>query len=108
LLIIINYINYIRFHFQVADTRNVITRDGRALTCRSFEVTDGSIDNTISLMLWDKDWVERSAFWEAKRTVLFLVDARITYDEYRKKTALNICTFPLHNRAELRAKSLRL
>ncbi|KAH0951352.1 hypothetical protein HN011_005102 [Eciton burchellii] len=74
----------------VADTRNVITRDGRDLICRSFEVTDGSIDNTISLMLWDKDWVERSAFWEPKRTVLFLVDARIAYDEYKKKMALNI------------------
>jgi len=59
-------------------------------------------------MLWDKDWVERSAFWEPKRTVLFLVDARIAYDEYKKKMALNICAFPLHNRAELRAKSLRL
>ncbi|RLU19057.1 hypothetical protein DMN91_009415 [Ooceraea biroi] len=74
----------------VADVRNVITRDGRALTCRSFEVTDGSTQNTVSLVLWDKDWVERSALWEAKQTVLFLVDARIAYDEYKKKTALSI------------------
>lgn len=68
-----------------------MTRDGRALLCRSFEVTDGSTDNAVSLMLWEKDWVERSAFWEPKRTVLFLIDARIAYDEYKKKTALSIC-----------------
>ncbi|XP_072752285.1 meiosis-specific with OB domain-containing protein isoform X2 [Anoplolepis gracilipes] len=74
----------------IGDTRNIITRNGQTLTCRSFEVADGSTDNTVSLILWDKDWVERSAFWEPKRTVLFLVDVRIAYDEYKKKTALSI------------------
>ncbi|XP_012234847.1 meiosis-specific with OB domain-containing protein isoform X2 [Linepithema humile] len=74
----------------IADTRNIMTRDGRALLCRSFEVTDGSTDNAVSLILWEKDWVERSAFWEPKRTVLFLIDARIAYDEYKKKMALSI------------------
>ncbi|XP_032679792.1 meiosis-specific with OB domain-containing protein [Odontomachus brunneus] len=74
----------------VADARNIMTRDGRSVTCRSFEVADGSTDNTVSLLLWEKDWVERSAFWEPKQTVLFLIDARIAYDEYKKKTALSI------------------
>ncbi|XP_014468162.1 PREDICTED: meiosis-specific with OB domain-containing protein isoform X2 [Dinoponera quadriceps] len=74
----------------VADARNITTRDGRSLTCRSFEVADGSTDNTVSLILWEKDWVERSAFWEPKQTVLFLTDARIAYDEYKKKTALSV------------------
>ncbi|GAB1864364.1 Meiosis-specific with OB domain-containing protein isoform X1 [Camponotus japonicus] len=74
----------------IGDTRNIITRNGRALTCRSFEVTDGSTDNTVSLILWDKDWVERSALWEPKQTILFLVDVRIAYDEYKKKMALSI------------------
>jgi len=68
-----------------------MTRDGRAVTCRSFEVADGSTDNTVSLMLWDKDWIERSAFWEPKKTTLFLIDVRIAYDEYKKKTILSIC-----------------
>ncbi|KYM97358.1 PREDICTED: meiosis-specific with OB domain-containing protein isoform X2 [Cyphomyrmex costatus] len=74
----------------IADARNIMTRDGRSLTCRSFEVADGSTDNTVSLTLWDKDWIERSAFWEPKKTILFLIDARIAYDEYKKKTTLNI------------------
>ncbi|XP_011876854.1 PREDICTED: meiosis-specific with OB domain-containing protein isoform X2 [Vollenhovia emeryi] len=74
----------------IADTRNIITRDGRAITCRNFEVADASTDNTVSLMLWDKDWIERAAFWEPKKTVLFLIDARIAYDEYKKKTTLSI------------------
>ncbi|XP_011638034.1 meiosis-specific with OB domain-containing protein isoform X1 [Pogonomyrmex barbatus] len=74
----------------IGDTRNLITRDGRALTCRNFEIADGSTDNTVSLMLWNKDWIERSAFWEPKKTILFLIDARIAYDEYKKKTVLSI------------------
>lgn len=74
----------------IADARHIMTRDGRALTCRSFEVADGSTDSTVSLMLWDKDWIERSAFWEPKKTTLFLINARIAYDEYKKKTALSI------------------
>lgn len=79
---------------QIGDTRNIITRNGRALTCRNFEVTDESMDNnTVSLILWDKDWVERSAFWEPKQTILSLVDVRIAYDEYKKKMALSICMF---------------
>ncbi|CAL1680829.1 unnamed protein product [Lasius platythorax] len=74
----------------IGDSRNIMTRNGRALTCRSFEVADGSMDNTVSLILWDKDWVERSAFWQPKQTILFLVDVRIAYDEYKKKMALSI------------------
>ncbi|TGZ49495.1 meiosis-specific with OB domain-containing protein [Temnothorax longispinosus] len=74
----------------IADTRHIMTRDGRALTCRSFEIADGSTDNTVSLMLWDKDWIERSALWEPKKTMLFLIDARIAFDEYKKKTTLSI------------------
>lgn len=75
--------------------RNIITRDGRSIKCRSFEITDGSTDNTVSLMLWEKDWVDRSAFWEPKQTVLFLIDARIAYDEYKKKTALSVGTLQI-------------
>ncbi|KAG5327146.1 MEIOB protein, partial [Pseudoatta argentina] len=74
----------------IADARNIMTRDGRSLTCRNFEVADGSTDNTVSLMLWDKDWIERSACWEPKKTILFLINARIAYDEYKKKTTLSI------------------
>ncbi|XP_012536958.1 meiosis-specific with OB domain-containing protein [Monomorium pharaonis] len=74
----------------IADARNVTTRDGRSITCRSFEVADNSTSNTVPLMLWDKDWIERSSFWELKKTTLFLIDVRIAYDEYKKKTALSI------------------
>ncbi|XP_020292255.1 meiosis-specific with OB domain-containing protein [Pseudomyrmex gracilis] len=74
----------------VADARNVMTRDGRALTHRSFEITDGSIDNTVSLNLWEKDWVDRAAFWEPKQTVLFLIDVCVLYDKYKNRNALSI------------------
>ncbi|XP_076633259.1 meiosis specific with OB domains hold'em [Colletes latitarsis] len=74
----------------VSDIRNVMTRDGRSIKFRNFEVTDGSTDETASFVLWENDWIERAAFWEPKRTVLFLVDARITYDNFKKKTVLSI------------------
>ncbi|EFN79631.1 Uncharacterized protein C16orf73-like protein [Harpegnathos saltator] len=89
LKVILENIEVLCDHF-VADARNVMTRDGRSLTCRSFEIADGSTDSTVSLILWEKDWVERSAFWEPKQTVLFLTDVRIAYDEYKKKTVLSI------------------
>ncbi|XP_070529514.1 meiosis-specific with OB domain-containing protein isoform X2 [Cardiocondyla obscurior] len=74
----------------IADERNITTRDGRAVTCRSFEVADGSTEKTVPLILWDKDWIARSAVWKPKEMILFLADARIAYDQYKKKTALSI------------------
>ncbi|KAG7207151.1 hypothetical protein KM043_008842 [Ampulex compressa] len=74
----------------ISEARNIITRDGRSLKCRSFEVADGSTDETVSLVLWEKEWIERSAFWEPKRTVLFLADARVAYDNFRKKLGLSM------------------
>ncbi|XP_053982758.1 meiosis-specific with OB domain-containing protein isoform X2 [Hylaeus volcanicus] len=75
---------------QVGDIRNVMTRDGRNIKFRKFEVTDGSTEDVVSFVLWDNEWIERAAFWEPKRTVLFLADARIAYDNFMKKTALSI------------------
>ncbi|XP_053997497.1 meiosis-specific with OB domain-containing protein isoform X2 [Hylaeus anthracinus] len=74
----------------VGDIRNVMTRDGRNIKFRKFEVTDGSTEDVVSFVLWDNEWIERAAFWEPKRTVLFLADARIAYDNFMKKTALSI------------------
>ncbi|XP_076756999.1 meiosis specific with OB domains hold'em [Xylocopa sonorina] len=74
----------------ISDIRKVITRDGRNIQFRNFEAVDGSTDKVVSLLLWEKEWIERAAFWEPKRTVLYLNDARIVYDNFKKKTVLSI------------------
>ncbi|XP_025986198.1 meiosis-specific with OB domain-containing protein [Solenopsis invicta] len=84
------YVDLLVVVMFIADARNIITRDGRSVTCRSFEVADNTTNSTVPLILWDKDWVEKSAFWKPKETILFLIDARIAYDEYKKKTAISI------------------
>ncbi|XP_076243469.1 meiosis specific with OB domains hold'em [Calliopsis andreniformis] len=74
----------------VSDIRNVITRDGRSIRFRKFEAADGSTDEVASMVLWEDQWIQRAAFWEPNRTALFLSDARVIYDKFRKQTVLSI------------------
>ncbi|XP_076647537.1 meiosis specific with OB domains hold'em [Halictus rubicundus] len=74
----------------VSNIRNIITRDGRSIRFRNFEAADGSSDEVASLVLWENEWIDRAAFWEPKKTVLFLTEARIGYDNFKKKTVLSI------------------
>ncbi|XP_034176492.2 meiosis specific with OB domains hold'em [Osmia lignaria lignaria] len=74
----------------ISDIRNVITRDGRNIKFRSFEATDATTVDVVSLILWENEWIERGALWQPKRTVLLLTDARIAYNNFRKKLALSI------------------
>ncbi|XP_035736792.1 meiosis-specific with OB domain-containing protein-like isoform X2 [Vespa mandarinia] len=74
----------------VSGERNIVTRDGRKLKCRNFEATDGSSDSSIVFILWENEWVERAASWQPKYTVLFLADARIIFDKFKKKMVISI------------------
>ncbi|KAI4502350.1 hypothetical protein M0802_002262 [Mischocyttarus mexicanus] len=74
----------------VSGERNIITRDGRTLKCRNFEATDGSSESPIVFMLWENEWIDRAAIWQPKYTVLFLADARIMFDKFKKKTVISI------------------
>ncbi|XP_011303264.1 meiosis-specific with OB domain-containing protein [Fopius arisanus] len=74
----------------VSDSRNIMTRDGRALVCRDFEVNDGTTSETIGFKLWEKEWIRRSANWEPKSSVLFMSDLLVTTDKFKKKMTLMI------------------
>ncbi|XP_076291621.1 meiosis specific with OB domains hold'em [Lasioglossum baleicum] len=77
----------------VSDIRNIITRDGRSIRFRNFEAadgSDGSSDQVASLVLWENEWIDRAASWEPGKTVLFLTEARIGYDNFKKRTVLSI------------------
>ncbi|XP_008206600.1 meiosis-specific with OB domain-containing protein [Nasonia vitripennis] len=74
----------------VSQTREIVTRLGELAKIREFEVGDASTDQTISLTLWDSEWIRLSDKWEPKQTILFLADAQITHNDRMKKSALTI------------------
>ena len=78
------------FLIQIGEVRDIISRDGRSFKCRTFEVTDQSTEKAISLQLWDTEWIRLSELWEPRKTVLFLADARVGFDNFKKKTTISI------------------
>lgn len=77
----------------MSQTREIVTRLGELTKIREFEVGDASTDQTISLTLWDSEWIRLADKWEPKQTILFLADAQITYNERMKKSSLTIGMF---------------
>lgn len=67
-----------------------MTKDARSIRFRNFEAADGSTDEVVSMVLWEDEWIERAALWEPKCTALSLTDARVAYDNFRKKIVLSI------------------
>ncbi|XP_076669856.1 meiosis specific with OB domains hold'em isoform X3 [Andrena cerasifolii] len=74
----------------VSDIRNVMTKDARSIRFRNFEAADGSTGEVVSMVLWENEWIDRAALWEPKTTALSLTDARVAYDNFRKKIVLSI------------------
>ncbi|KAG8037405.1 hypothetical protein G9C98_005615 [Cotesia typhae] len=75
----------------IGESKNIITKDGRSMVTRDFEVTDESCGNTtVALKFWENDWVQRSGDWEPKRTVLFIVDIQVAFDRFKKKNTIII------------------
>ncbi|XP_063974601.1 meiosis-specific with OB domain-containing protein isoform X2 [Diachasmimorpha longicaudata] len=74
----------------VSDSRNLITKDGRALVCRDFEVNDGSTAKAVAFKLWENEWIRRSANWQPKHSVLFMSDVLVAMDKFKKKMGLMI------------------
>ncbi|XP_078047143.1 meiosis specific with OB domains hold'em [Augochlora pura] len=85
-----NYVNVLVVVTFVSDIRNIITRDGRSMRFRNFEAADATTDQVASLVLWENDWIDRAAFWLPRHTVLFLTDARVAYDNFKKTIILSI------------------
>ena len=42
------------------------------------------------MVLWENEWIDRAALREPKSTALSLTDARVAYDNFRKKIVLSI------------------
>lgn len=74
----------------MSQTREIITRLGELTKIREFEVSDGSIDQTVSLTLWDSEWIKLADKWEPRKTVLFLADVQVTVKEKNTKSVITI------------------
>ncbi|XP_051169181.1 protein hold'em-like [Leptopilina boulardi] len=94
----------------IGEIRDIISRDGRKFKCRSFEVTDHSVNKVISFQLWDLEWIRLSELWETRKTVLFLADIRIGYDNFKKRINMSIAkkTLITENPSIQQAIDLRL
>ncbi|KAJ8676555.1 hypothetical protein QAD02_012342 [Eretmocerus hayati] len=94
----------------VSQTREIITKQGELAKIREFEVGDKSSDQTLSLTLWDSEWIRLADQWVPKQTVLFLADAQVIFNERIKKSALTIVrkTIITENPDIPEAKELRL
>ncbi|XP_043269231.1 meiosis-specific with OB domain-containing protein [Venturia canescens] len=84
------YVNLLVVVTFVSESRDIITKDARSFVCRDFEVADGSTQKSVSFKLWDKEWVKLSEVWQPKDTVLFIADAFIGYDAYKKKSVISL------------------
>ncbi|XP_023248276.1 meiosis-specific with OB domain-containing protein [Copidosoma floridanum] len=74
----------------VSQTREIVTRMGEMTKIREFEVGDDTTDQTVSLTLWESEWIRLADKWEPKQTILFLADVQVVFNEKAKKSILTI------------------
>lgn len=81
---------YYFLKFQVGQAENITTRKGKPLSYRIIEVQDSSLEEAVQLRLWESEWIRVSEVWEPNRTTLFMADALVTFNSYKKQNAITI------------------
>ncbi|CAD7005656.1 unnamed protein product [Ceratitis capitata] len=65
-------------------------RSGELLSCLELIVIDSSYADGVILSIWQPDWILRAQqYWEANRTVLYLIEVKLSYSEFYKSTTLS-------------------
>ncbi|BFG01108.1 protein hold'em [Drosophila madeirensis] len=64
-------------------------KDNGPLQCLELIVMDASCPNGILLSLWHAEWIRRAKHWQPRKTVLHLIDVRISYSDYYRCPVLN-------------------
>ncbi|XP_003736161.3 protein hold'em [Drosophila pseudoobscura] len=74
-------------------------KDNGLLQCLELIVIDASYPDGMLLSLWQAEWIRRAQYWEPRRTVLHLIDVRISYSDYYRCPVLNhaACTLIYEN-----------
>ncbi|XP_022219817.2 protein hold'em [Drosophila obscura] len=64
-------------------------KDNGPLQCLELIVIDASCPDGMLLSLWQPEWIRRAKHWQPRKTVLHLIDVRISYSDYYRCPVLN-------------------
>ncbi|XP_037939155.1 protein hold'em [Teleopsis dalmanni] len=72
------------------------SRTGQLLQCLEVAVVDASNISGFLLTVWHNEWIQRAQqLWKARKTILHLVDIKVSYSNFYKNTTLNITSCSL-------------
>ncbi|KAI8117258.1 hypothetical protein FF38_06901 [Lucilia cuprina] len=65
-------------------------RDGKVRKCLELVVFDQSLPSGLILTIWHPEWIERARkLWQPLKTVLHLIDIKVSYSEFYKSCILS-------------------
>ncbi|EDW53670.1 protein hold'em [Drosophila sechellia] len=59
------------------------------LQCLEVIVIDASYPEGMLLSVWQPDWIQRAQLWQPRRTVLHLIDVRVSYSNFHCSSVLS-------------------
>ncbi|KAH8367893.1 hypothetical protein KR084_003926 [Drosophila pseudotakahashii] len=80
--------------------RKLTSKVQDALQCLEVIVIDASYPEGMLLSVWQPDWIRRAQQWEPRRTVLHVVDVRVSFSDFHRCPVLShsnctlICEHP--------------
>lgn len=67
------------------------TKDGRPRRCLEIIIFDQSLTSGMTLTIWHNDWISRAQqFWQPMKTVLHLIDVKVSYSDFYKSSILGL------------------
>lgn len=65
------------------------SKDGKLRKCLELVVFDQSLPSGMILTVWHQEWIERAQqFWQPMKTILHLIDIKVTYSDFYKGCVL--------------------
>lgn len=73
----------VAFVRPVRQLKRKVERNGNTLLhCLELVVIDDSCADGMMLTLWHADWIRRAKLWQPRKTLLHLIDVRISYSQF--------------------------
>ncbi|KAH8396182.1 hypothetical protein KR222_004658 [Zaprionus bogoriensis] len=84
----------------VRELKRKVARNGNSLLhCLELMVIDDSCADGMLLSLWHGDWIRRAQLWQPRKTLLHLIDVRISHSQFHSCAVLShaSCTLIYEN-----------